>query len=338
MIERKTGFLILLGMVFVSSVAVPGLAETWRLQKESGLKAVSGDAEGKYLLAVSEIKRLVNTGQSEAVVAHLKKLQKDFPQIGGSDLDAFIEAELLYSKGKFAKAVRSYDKFLAAFGDSPLYEAALERQFSIATGFLAGEKKRVLKIFKIKGYAEGAKLMEKISRRAEDSPIAVRAELSVAESFEKRGKFDQAYEKWSEISQRWPMGRIGKDALLSMGRCKHAAYKGPSYDGSNLISAKSYYENFKLKYPEEAEKFDIGRRLEQIKEQLAYKQYCIGRYYQDSGNKQAAGLYYQMVLDSWPKSVASSMIKAYADGKKMGQKEGKEWKKKIIKKLEKLFL
>ncbi len=300
-------------------------AETWRLGEEGQWKAVS--AEDKYPLAVAEIKKLVDMGETEAVRQGLDKLKKDFPEIAGLDLDAFIEAEVLYSKGEFTKAARSYDKFLAEFPKSELYEAAMDRQFAIATAFLAGQKKRVLGVLAMSGYAEGTKIMERISDRAGDAPIAKRATVAVAQSLERRGKFAEAYHKWSEISSRWPTGQIGKDALLGMARCKHAAYKGPKYDVSNLISAKSYYENFKSRYPAETGEFGIDERLEQINEQLAYKQFSIGQYYQETGNKQSANLYYQTVVDNWPGSTAAEMAKRAMNEEKSGAKKGKNGKR-----------
>ena len=296
-------------------------AETWRLQPSGGWKAVSAQTEDKYLLAVAEIKQLVSTGQTQAVSEALNKLKTDFPEIAGPDLDAFIEAEILFSEGKFVKAVRGYDKLLTKFPGSKLYHAALDRQFAIATAFLAGQKKPVLKVFKMRGYAEGARVMEKITDRAGGAPIGTRAALAVAKSLERRGKFDQAYHKWSEISSQWPTGQLGRNALLGMARCKHAAYRGPRYDASNLISARSYYENFKSRYPADAEQMDISDRLKQINEQLAYKQFEIGRYYQQTRSIPSANLYYQMVIDNWPNSTAAKMAKTAMSEKKANDKE-----------------
>jgi outer membrane protein assembly factor BamD (BamD/ComL family) len=299
-------------------------AETWRLGKEGQWKAVS--AEDRYLLAVAEIKKLVNTGQTKAVGQAIDKLKKDFPEIAGPclDMDAFIKAEMLYSGGKFTKAARAYDKFLAEFPTSEFYEAAMDRQFAIATAFLGGQKKRVLGVFKMSTYDEGIKIMEKISDRAGDAPIGINAAVAVAQSYEKREMFAEAYHKWSEISSRWPTGQIGKDSLLNMARCKHAAYKGPKYNASDLISAKSYYENFKLRYPKDAEAIDVDKILKQIDEQLACKEFNTGKYYQQTGNKQSANLYYQMVVNNWPGSAAADMAKGAMNEEKSGAKKGKK--------------
>jgi outer membrane protein assembly factor BamD (BamD/ComL family) len=335
MIKYKMLFVILAAatLVFTSSAFS---AETWRLGEEGQWKGVS--AEDKYPLAVSEIKKMVDMGETKAVGQAIDKLKKDFPAVAGLDLDAFMKAEMLFCEGKFTKAVRSYDKFLAEFPTSKLYEAAMEREFGIATAFLGGQKKRVLGVFMMSRYDEGVKVMEKITDRAGDAAIGVKAAVAVAEHYEKRGKFAEAYQKWSEVSSRWPTGQIGKDALLSMARCKHAGYKGPRFNGSDLISARSYYENFKLRYPEEAKKIDADKILKQIDEQLAYKEFSTGKFYQESGDKQAADLYYQMVVNNWPDSTAAKMAKDAMKEKEPEAKKGKKWKKNITEKLEKLLL
>jgi outer membrane protein assembly factor BamD (BamD/ComL family) len=240
-----------------------------------------------------------------------------------------MKAEMLFCQGKYTRAVRGYDKFLAEFPTSKLYEAALDREFAIATAFLSGQKKTVLGVFKISRYAEGVKVMEKISDRAGGAPIGVKAAVTIAESYEKRGRFNEAYLKWSEISSRWPMGQAGKDALLSMARCKHAAYKGPRFDVSNLISAQSYYENFKLRHPQEAGEIEVDTILKEIEEQSAYKEFNTGEYYRRSGNKQSANLYYQRVVNNWPQSTAAEMAKAAMKEEGTEVKKDKKWKKKL---------
>ncbi len=336
----KYKIIIVGALVQIAALAViqPISAETWKLQKGQEWKPLSDKSQDKYLQEVARIKKLVSTGQTEAVRLAFKKLKEDFPKIAGPDLEAFIGAEILFSEGKFAKAAENYEKFLNKFPESKLYEAALDRQFTIATAFLAGQKKPVLKVFKIKGYAEGTRMMEKIGDRAGNSPVGVQATVAVAESYEKRGKFDEAYQQWSQIASKWSTGVTGKQALLNMARCKHADYRGPKYDAANLVSAKTYYENFDSHYPADANRLAIDEKLKQIEEQRAYKQFSVGQYYQKTQNKQSADFYYQMVIDKWPNTKAATMAKAAMKSKKTGSEKDKKWKKKVMKKFEKLFL
>ena len=291
-------------------------ATTWRLGKDQDWEPVSAEGEGKFLLAVAQTKKLVNTGQIEAARKAFDKLKEDFPEIAGPDLDLFIEAELFFCKGKLTTAIRSHDKLLTEYPQSELRKAALDRQFAIATACLAGQKKTVLGIFKMKRYAEGVRVMERITDRAAfDTPIGVAAAITVAKHYERRAKFNEAYLKWWDISSQRQTGQIGKDALLGMARCMHAVYnknpehKRPFYDASNLRTAKSSYEKFQLLYPKDAEEIGIDEILNQIDEQLAYKQLTIGRYYQRIGNRQSANLYYNMVTSNWPHSKATKIAK-----------------------------
>jgi tetratricopeptide (TPR) repeat protein len=311
--------LIILVALIVLSVAWMATADTWRLGDDDSRRTLSPKNEHKYLLAVANTKDLVDKGRTREGKAPHKKPKHDFPRVTKSDLDIFIEAELLYSKGKYAKAIKRYDKLLKAYPESELCEAALDRQFTMAKALLDGRKITVLGIFKVKSYSTGVQTMERIIDRvglSEPDGLGIKAALAVVEHYEKRKKYEQAYLTWSEISSQWQSGQIGKDALLGMARCKLAIYnKQPEgkrflFDTSNLITARSYYEKFQLLYQKEAETLGVDSIIDEIDEQLALKQLGIGRYYRKIGKRQAANLYFDMVTQNWPDTEAAQTAKA----------------------------
>jgi tetratricopeptide (TPR) repeat protein len=273
------------------------------------------------MLAVAKLKELLNSGKCKAAQKALQQLKKDFPEIIAPNpravnaFDAFVEAEMLFCKGKFTKAVRSYNKFLDKYRQetTELAEVALDRQLSIATAYLSGRKRKILLFFKMRGYATGIRIMEDIiDREGLGTPIGLKAAKATADNYEKRKRFEDAYHWWSLVFPEWEMTDFGKEALLAMARCKHSAYRGPKYDVSTLIAAKNHYENFKQRYP--SENTEVDNRLQQINEQLAYKQFSIGRYYQKTRTKEQdadkvnrANLYYEMVKAKWPQSTAAKM-------------------------------
>jgi outer membrane protein assembly factor BamD (BamD/ComL family) len=299
-----------LAILITASLALPTgrvafCAETLRLDKQGQLQTLTGSDDEQYLLRVAEIKKLVDSGKPGKVQKAAEQLKKDFPGVAGQDFDSFMKAEALLAGGKLTKAVRQYDDFLDKYPISPLKDAALNRQFEIAAEFLAGRKKTVLMVFRVSAFDDGVKVMEKISDRTGNSDIAKNALITVAKSYEKHKQWNEAYLKWSEISMRWPIGQTAMDALQAMARTKYAAYRGPVYDGSSLISAKTYYENFKLRYPESAEELKVGDVLIRISEQLAEKNLLIAKYYERTGSPGPANMYYQLVVDSWPDTKAA---------------------------------
>lgn len=314
MLKYKMQFLAF--MIALNSAALSSASEsTWYLDEEQNWRTVSEQSQDKLVIAVAEVKKLVNTGQTKAAGKAFKTIKEDFSKSAGRDLDLFIKAELLLSKRKLAKSARTYDKLLKEFPQTKFRDMALDRMFSIGTAYLGGQKRHFLGI-KFSGYAEGVKIMEKVTDRVGiDSTIGIEAALAVARNYEQREKFHEAYLKWWEISLEWQTGLIGRDALLGMAQSKQAIYnknpeyKRPFYDASCLKSAKSYYEKFKLLYPEDAKALGVDNILKEITEQLAFKEYIIGQYYRRTGNKQSANLYFDEVVSDWPDSTAAKIVK-----------------------------
>ena len=276
----KPGFAIIVLSAVLLLTAVADAADTWQLKQGKDWQKIAAQPDGEYMLAVAGIKQMIDTGQPKSAMEQLAGLKEKFAEIAGPDLDAFMAAEMLYAENQWVKAVKKYDEFLAAFPDSRFYDSAIEREYAIAVAYLAGEKRRVLKILKLSAFDDGAAIMRRIADRSGDAPIAKRALIALAKAHEKKDEYIEAYEVWADIYARWTTGDTGRQALLAMAQTLHAAYKSPKYDPTVLDSARSYYENFRDKFSDPALDYEIAAKIEMIDEQLAYKQFTIGQYYE----------------------------------------------------------
>jgi len=292
--------------------------ETYRLKDDQNWESITANSQQQYALKVAELKDLVRTGESDAVEEALAQLKDEYPQHIGPDLDLFIEGEVHYWQDRFTKAMKQYEKLLKDYPGSEFAPAVLEREYDMAKAYLGGRKKSVLGLIKIRGYAEGVEMMERISDRAgldEPNSVGLKAAVAVAEHYEAREKYIEAYLKWSEIASYWEMGPIGKRALLRMAENNLLAYnqpparRRPLLDASKLVTAKTYFEKYAALYPSEARRYKIPQKIEQIDEQMAYKQYMIGQYYVRAGEIEAARFYFDMVVRNWPQSEAAEMAK-----------------------------
>ena len=322
-----------LAVLFVLSCCSAIMAETWRLKDGEEWQSVTADPQETYLRAIAELKNLVRTGESKAVEEALGQLKEEFPQYAGPDLDLFIEGELKYWKNRYSKAMVKYEKLLKDHPNSEFAGPAMDREFDMAGAYLGGRKKSVLGFIKIAGYAEGIEIMERLSDRAGlDDPngVGLRAAVAVAEHYQTREQYLEAYLKWSEIASYWETGLIGKKALLRMAENNLAAYnvpspkKRPRFDGSKLTTARTYYEKFMARYPEDAREQGIPQKIDEIDEQMAHKQFTVGQYYRRVGKTQAASYYFDMVVKNWPDTAAAEMarqaLKENADEKLASEK------------------
>lgn len=326
---RYRNLTVLLILLCAGAVA----KETWQLKDGEKWESIATDPQRQYALKVAELKDLVRTGESEAVEDTLAELKEQFPQYVGPDLDLFIEGEVRYWEDRYAKAMKQYEKLLKDYPGSEFAPAVLEREFGMAQAYLGRRKKKVLGFLKISGHAEGVEMMERISDRAgldEPNSVGLRAAVAVAEHYEAKERYIEAYLKWSEIASYWETGPVGKRALLRMAEDNLLAYNQPSpkrrplLDASKLVTARTYYEKYAALYPGEIRRHDIPEKIKQIDEQMAYKQFTIGQYYQRAGKTQAAQLYFDMVVQNWPETKAAGMAsKALAENTRGNEASGK---------------
>ncbi|HOK96578.1 MAG TPA: tetratricopeptide repeat protein [Anaerohalosphaeraceae bacterium] len=284
-------------------------ADTYYLSSESGWQTTDSP-EGKYLLSMSKLKQQLLTGKPAEAAAALEQIKTDFPDMAGKEIDSYIAAEKLYAAAKWDKAAALYKKFIDAWPDSILQPAAMERIYAIGAAYLQGHKRTFLKVLKLPAFDTGADLMRDVADRAGQAPIALRALTTLAENQERREKFLDAYQTWSEIKDRWPTGEVGRDALLRMARALHASYKGTEYDASVLPSAATYYEQYNGRYPDQAAQLEIPAVLDTIEQQQAYKLYATGFYYERTGRPEAARKYYTKVVTAQPDTAAAQMAQA----------------------------
>lgn len=302
----------------ILSCCLTATAKTWRLKKDQQWEPVAASPDQRYAQAVARLKRLAQSGDAEAVEEALNQLKEQFPERVGPDLEAFVEAELLYWADKYAKALVKYEKFFKDYPGSEFADLVLEREWVIGQAYLDGRKKTVLGFIRISGHAEGVEIMERISDRAgldEPDSIGLKAAISVAEHFERREHYLEAYLKWSEIASYWDTGPIGRRAILRMAEDNRLAYEQERegrrhlYDSSKLTTAKTYYEKLLLRFPADAEEHDANDNIKLVDERMAYKELMIGQYYQRTGKRQAANLYFDMVMQNWPGTEAAGLAK-----------------------------
>ncbi len=327
--EGVSGPILGLALCVAVSCCHHAAAETWRLKGGEKLESVADDPQDPYLRAIANLKKLTKEGDIGEVKEALSQIKDEFPDRVGPDLEVFVLGEAKYWHNRYGGALVKYEKLLKDFPGSEYAGLALQREFDMAQEYLQGRKKIVLGIFKFSGKAEGIELMEKISDRAgmdEPNGIGLRAAICVAEHYEAKEKFLEAYLKWSEIASYWETGPVGKRALYRMAEDNLAAYNMPEeakrahFDASKLTTARTYYAKYLLLYPDEAKQNQVPRKIEQIDELMAYKQYTIGRFYQRTGERRAANLYFDMVVQNWPTTQGAALAKEALEGMGNGGK------------------
>jgi tetratricopeptide (TPR) repeat protein len=275
---------------------------------------LTSEQRERLLAAVQSIGRLTDEGHDGAVRAGYKELAADLPQIARFDLKVFGDAEVHLAKKHYDHAAKSYKKMVDDYPESELRGPALARLYQIGTYYLTGPVVLNLVIFKVRGYERGIKILDDVSEEVglqDPNGLGVKAAVAVARIYEKQKKYEDAYLKWSEIAAVWDKGPLGKESLLAMAQDKlsvfnaHKPKRRHLYDGSPLTASRGYYQKFQERYPEDANQMDVKGIVAQIDRDMAYKQLSIAEYYRRIHKTQAADLYLDMVIRTWPRTPAA---------------------------------
>ena len=291
------GKLKIIGFVVILPLLV--CAKTWRVGEDLALEALTSQVvsfEQDFALITSA----VDKGQIEEAKLAIWDFQRKYPeQTADKDWQAYVEAELTFAENNWKRSSELFVKFLDDYPVSDFYNAALERCYEIASAFLSGQKRRAFKIFLIRAYDDGEVIMRKIADKSGNTQIAQRALITLARSLEDRGKYFDAYDVWVQVAMRAPTGEGGRLSLSGMARTMHSAYNGESFDASPVLSAEGYYGQYMLRYPEIAQEQQVQEYIDTAREQIAYKNYSTGRYYEENFNYQSALIYYNHVVNDY---------------------------------------
>jgi outer membrane protein assembly factor BamD (BamD/ComL family) len=265
------------------------------------------------------LQALVDARKESAVERSIKAMTASYPQIAEYELKDFLKAEAYLLKDKFSRAAKVYQKVVEDYPASELRTPTVQRLYDIGTMYVVdGRKKVLLWVFRISGSETGIKVLEVVSEAEgleDPDGLGLKSALHIVDNYEKRQMYEDAYLKWLEISTVWEDGSLGRQALLGMAENKHASYnknpveRRPFFDASSLKTAKTYYEKYMILFPDDQSESYVKTQIQEIDEQIAYKEYSIGQFYERTGQKRAANLYYDMVIGSWPGSEAAQMAR-----------------------------
>lgn len=282
-------------------------------------KALTPTEADLLLRDVAELQEHVDAGHKRAVRGMSKAMAASYPQIAEYELKGFLKAEKYVLKEKFSRAAKVYQNVLEDYPTSELRTPTVERLFNIGKMYVVeGRRKRLLWLFSISGYETGIRVLEVVSEAEgleDPNGMGLTGALYIVDNYEKRQLYEDAYLKWLEISTVWEDGELGRRALLGMADSKHASYnknpveKRPLFDASSLRTARSYYDRYLTLFPDDPKEGYIENAMQEIDEQLAYKEYTIGQFYEHTGHEQAANAYYDMVIETWPGSEAAQMAR-----------------------------
>jgi len=302
------GCFLLLALIAAAAYPSSGVTFTpgqgW--QKESidpGIKgakvfnaAFTAYLDGKYSKAARLFKKVIKEGD--------KSLHEEA---------GILLAECYLGEREYRAAFKQYEKFITDYPASQWIDRAYEGELECAKAALAGAKIRYIGLKIWGGYGFAEKVVDKITSRRPFSDYARDAQMALADSYFRRGRYIEsatAYREYLELFGENPLSPV---ALLGVAKSYYFDARGPGYNPVPYYRSTSVISEIEREYPstpqaQEAEGFKARAEVA-----LAHHYYIIGQWYVKKKQPQAALMYFNKVLTEYRETTWAEKSKAEID-------------------------
>ncbi|GJQ25875.1 MAG: hypothetical protein HBSAPP02_09070 [Phycisphaerae bacterium] len=182
-------------------------------------------------------------------------------------------------------------------------DRALRKHLIIAEMLLFKDRKQ--KIWKgtlhLSAREEALQMLDRvIDDYARETPIAEQALRLKADYHYQAGEFEEAEEAYARLLRDFARGRYAKISLLRCGESAYARFPGVEFDDADLLEAEVYLQDFRAKYPKDAEESIVPQALARIRDSRAEKDFRVAQWYERIRRINAAAYYYRTVDRNYP--------------------------------------
>lgn len=219
-----------------------------------------------------------------------------------------LAAELLWHLGKCDEKLfrwqEAFDSYQSLYKDFPGYEnadAALDRQLQIALAVASKEKK-----FELTATADQTReeiavdMLDKLAKLVPKSQLAGVCQFETGKIYKNAKKYRKASDAYYQVVLSDPTHALCSEALYESGMCASVLVRKADYDEKLIEQVASRLNRFAEENPNDPRLPQVKEVCARMNEMKAEKLFETGKYYQNTGSKTAAKIYFAQVMEAYP--------------------------------------
>lgn len=234
--------------------------------------------------------------------AEFKKLIKAYPQSElAPDAQYYIGRSYEGSREYYA-AYQAYQKVMDLYPRSELTEEIIERQYKIGNLYFSGQKAKVFGVALLPALDKAIEIFEKVVENSPYGKYAELAQFKIGECYKKNLQYKEAAEAFGKIVNEYPNSLLYEQAKYEIADCTYRMSFKPRYDQEPTEEAIKEFEEF-IKDKDRGETLkEAQQALVKLQEKKAESLFDTARFYERSKRYESAIIYYNEVLNKYPKT------------------------------------
>jgi outer membrane protein assembly factor BamD len=262
---------------------------------------------------------LMNRARADEEAGRLRRAAKSYERVANKFPNSIYSPEALYraaraflARKEYFNAFNDFQGVLSRYPNTKRFNEIIGEQYRIASALLDGARNRILW-----GLVPGLVAKERalgyfeiIIQNAPYSDYAPLALMSIATGHQKFGNDEDAIDALDRMINNYPQSLLTADAYLKLGQAHAGLVDGPYYDQSSTRDAITYFEDFMILYPGDANVGVAEKGLADMKTVLAQSKIKMADFYfYKRDNYTAARVFYNEAITAYPESPVANLAK-----------------------------
>jgi outer membrane assembly lipoprotein YfiO len=251
---------------------------------------------------LDQVERLLKNGQPSSARKLLLWWIRNNPNSPLRDRGVFLLGQVYFDLDDRILAFYHFDEVMDTWPDSPLFSAALARQYEIADAYLSGYKRTFLGMRIVDTTGEAIEMMFRIQQRAPGSPLAEKALLRTADFYYSDAQFDLAADAYAAYVHSYPRSPYVPKVRLRQAFSSLAQFRGTRFDATAMIDARAQLADLLNNYPALSREENVAEWIANIDRTFAKKFYERASFYRRTHEPQAAAYTLRQLMAAYPAS------------------------------------
>jgi len=308
--SRRIGFLITL--IALLSVVTSALRADLVWDAQSGWRVEGGvlsefitTPEGQNAKAIMDAaRRAQDAGREGSALSGYKKVVKKYPGSIFAPEALYLSAGIYEQRRQFTKAHRNLQTIVAKHPAYERFNDVLSSQYRIAEKLSNGVRPRYWGV--IPGFRQrekGIGIFEIVVFNAPYSDFAPISLMNAAAGYTRANDRDSAIDALDRMINNYPDSFLTPDAYLKLAGAQASITQGPAYDQASTQLALTYFQDYLILYPGEADAAVASDGFADARTMLAESKMTMGDfYYFKRSNFKAAKVFYNEAITIDPES------------------------------------
>jgi len=290
----------------------------FELDEEQGWVQTDAPEPGTDEAFIAEARRLIVEGSPGRAESRLRDWLSEHEGTGNPWVPEarLLLGDAILAGGNEYKALFEYERVITRHADSPAYVAAIRRELDIAIRYANGLRRKIL-FGTVRWGGTGAlaqDLLIRVQERMPGSVLGERAMIELADYYYDQREMSMASTAYDLFLANYPESEHRQRALLRRVLSNIAQFKGPKHDASGLREAELLIDEFRLRYPVDAQRTGLNESLlARLDESLGAQMLATSQWYLLRGDEAGARYVLRRLVIQHPRTVAATRARELLD-------------------------